>query len=136
MREVCGSTRIERGETLSMEPHDVPLEPAGRKRLSPFSMRSQSERVIDACTTSPDVFDSEKLAGTRFVPAATMVTSSGSTSSCADAGCETTTPIAAQRASTVPRARPLRSTPALSGERERELCISYGAVRVNTIGKL
>ena len=136
MREVCGSTRIERGETLSMEPHDVPLEPAGRKRLSPFSMRSQSERVIDACTISLDVFDSEKLADTRLVAAVIMVTSSGSTSSCADADCETTTPITAQRASTVLRTRPLRSPPTLSGERERELSISYGAVRVKTIGKL
>ena len=136
MREVCGSTRIERGETLSMEPHDVPLVPAGRKRLSPFSTRSQSCRVIMACTGASDVFDSEKLADTRLVAAVTMVTSSGSTSSCADADCETTTPMTAQRASTVPRTRPLRSTPALSGERERELSISYGAVRVKTIGKL
>jgi hypothetical protein len=38
-REVCGSIRIERGEALSIAPHDVPLVPAGRKRLSPFSKR-------------------------------------------------------------------------------------------------
>jgi hypothetical protein len=133
---VCGSTRIERGDTLRLVPHEVPLEPAGRKRLSPFSTRSQSEREIVACTTSLDVFVTEKLAGTRLAPAAIIVTSSGSTSSCADARCENTTPITAQRASTDPRTRPPRSTPALSGERERELSISYGADRVNTIGKL
>src|SRR5580765_7146943 len=133
-REVWGSTRIDRGETLRLAPQELPVEPAARKRLSPFSARSQSERVIVACTTSLDVLDTEKLAGTRFVPVATIVTSSGSTSSCADAGCETTAPMTAQRASTVPRTRPLRSTPVLSDEREREMSISYGAVRVNTIG--
>ena len=35
--------------------------------MSPFSARFQSERVIDACTTSSDVFANEKLADTRFV---------------------------------------------------------------------
>src|ERR1700704_875185 len=98
MREVWGSTRIERGETLRFAPHEGPLEPGARKRLSPFSTRSQSEREIVACTTSSDVFDTEKLAGTRLAPAAIIVTSSGSTSSCADARCENTTPITAQRA--------------------------------------
>ena len=136
MRELCGSTRIDRGEMPSIAPHEVPVDPEGTNLLSPFSRRSQSERVIVACTGLSDVFANVKLADTRFVPATTIVTSSGSTSSCADAGCEITTPMTAQRASTVPRTRPLRSTPALSGERERELSISYGAVRVNTIGKL
>ena len=135
MREVCGSIRTDRGEALSIAPHDVPLVPAGRKRLSPFSTRSQSCRVIVAWTGASDVFESEKLPDTRLLPAVTMVTSSGSTSSCADARCETTTPTA-QRASTVLRTRPLRSAPALSGEREPDLCISYGAVRVKTIGRL
>src|ERR1700680_100425 len=136
IREPCGSTRIERGETPRVAPHDVPVDPAVTNRLSPFSRRSQSERVIVACTGLSLVFANEKLAATRFVPAASIVTSRGSTSSCADAGCEPTAPMTAQRASTVPRTRPPRSTPALSGERERELSISYGAVRVNTIGKL
>src|SRR5215208_1453526 len=99
-RELRGSTRIESGETLSIAPQEVPLEPAVRKRLSPFSTRSQSERVIVACTGLSDVLDNEKLADTRSVPATTIVTSRGSTSSCADARCEATSPTA-QRASTV-----------------------------------
>src|ERR1700675_3706274 len=136
MREACGSTRIDKDETPRIAPHAVPVDPVGTNWLSPFSRRSQSERVIVACTALSDLFANEKLADMRFVPAARIVTSSGSTSSCADADCETTTPMTAQRASTVPRTRPPRSTPALAGERERELSISYGAVSVNTIGKL
>src|ERR1700737_647289 len=42
IREECGSIRIERGEALSSAPHDVPVVPVGRKRLSPFSARFQS----------------------------------------------------------------------------------------------
>ena len=109
IRDECASTRIESGDALSIAPHDVPLVPVGRKRLSPFSTRSQSCRVIVACTGASDVFESEKLADTRLLPAVIMVTSSGSTSSCADARCETTTPTA-QRASTVARACAWRST--------------------------
>src|ERR1700730_7654380 len=130
MRDEWGSTRIERGDTLSIVPHEVPLLPDGRKRLSPFSARSQSWRVMVACTGASLLFESEKLPDTRFGPPTSIVTSSGSTSSCAHARCETTDPITAQRASTVFRTRPPASTPALSGERERELSISYGAVRV------
>lgn len=135
MRDECGSRRIETGDALSIAPHEVPVLPAGRKRLSPFSTRSQSWRVTVACTAASVVLESEKLPETRLVPAVISETSSGSTRSCAEARCETTTPTA-QRASTVPRTRPLRSAPALSDERERELSISYGAERVNTIGKL
>ncbi len=120
IREECASTRIESGDALSIAPHDEPLVPEGRNRLSPFSTRSQSWRVIVAWTAASDVFESEKLADTRLLPAVVMVTSSGSTSSCADTGCETTTPTA-QRASTVARARPPRSAPAVSGEREQEI---------------
>src|ERR1700686_2791412 len=133
IRDVCASTRSESGDALSIAPHDEPLVPEGRNRLSPFSTRSQSWRVIVAWTAASELLESEKLADTRALPAVIRVTSSGSTSNCADARCETTTPIA-QRASTVLRTRPLRSSPALAGEREREFCISYGAVRVNTIG--
>src|SRR5205814_6201467 len=132
-RELCGSMRTERGETLSMAPHDIPLEPAGRNRLSPFSARSQSEREMVAWTGLSVVFVSEKLDATRLEPWARIVTSSGSTSSCAEPRCENPTHTA-QRARTVARARPLRSALALLGEREPERCISYGAVRVNTIG--
>src|SRR6266550_440060 len=134
-RELCGSMRTERGDTLSIVPHEFRVEPAARKRLSPFSARSQSEREMVAWTGLSDVFESEKLADTRSVPAASIVTSRGSTSSCAEARCETTAPTA-QRASTAYRTRPLRSALALSDEREPDCCISYGAVRVNTIGKL
>src|SRR6266480_2898905 len=86
-----------------------------------------------AWTGLSEVFESEKLDDTRSAPTARIVTSSGSTSSCAEALCENTAPTA-QRASTVYRTRPLRSALVLSGEREPECCISYGAVRVNTIG--
>src|SRR4051812_1777759 len=134
--EVCGSMRIERGEAVSIAPHDLPLVPEGRKRLSPFSTRSQSWRVIVAWTGASVVLETTKLPDTRFASAVISVTSSGSTSSCAEARCETAIPVA-QRASTVIlRTRPLRSAPALSGEREPECFMSYGAVRVNTIGKL
>src|SRR4026208_2280540 len=78
----------------------------------------------------------EKLADTRPLPAVTRVTSSGSTSSCADAGCEITVPITAQRASTVPRTRPLRSAPARAGGCERDLSIGYGAERGKKMGKV
>src|SRR2546423_11368646 len=134
-REECGSIRTETGDTLSIRPHALPVEPAARKRLSPFSARSQSEREIVACTGASDVFVSEKLPATRSLPAVRRVTSSGSTSSCADIDRDITIPIA-QRASTVRRTLPLRPTLALSGEQEPEFCINYGAVRVKTIGKL
>src|SRR6478752_5115347 len=83
-RELCGSTRTESGEMVNMAPHDLPFDPAATKRLSPFSARSQSEREIVACTGLSEVFESEKLAVTRLVPGARMVTSSGSTNSCAE----------------------------------------------------
>ncbi|MEA2922861.1 MAG: hypothetical protein QOF07_2833, partial [Bradyrhizobium sp.] len=134
-RELCASRRIESGDAVSIAPHYVPLVPEARKRLSPFSPRSQSWRAIVAWTGASDAFESEKLPTTRLLPEVSMVNSSGSTSSCADARCETTTPKA-QRASTVLRTRPLRSSPALADEREREFCISYGADRVKTIGRL
>src|SRR5689334_8067331 len=121
-REVWGSMRTDSGDTVNICPHDLPVDPAGRKRLSPFSTRSQSEREIVACTAASDVLVSEKLAATRSVPGSRIETSSGSTSSCAAAGRETTAPTA-QRASTVRRTRPLRSAPALAGEREPEFCI-------------
>ena len=53
--------RTERGDTVNIAPHDIPLEPAGRKRLSPFSSRSQSERETVACTGLSVLLVSEKL---------------------------------------------------------------------------
>src|SRR5919204_2475279 len=82
-RDECGSMRTDSGDTLSICPHDLPVDPAGRKRLSPFSTRSQSEREIVACTGTSDVLVREKLDAILSLPAVRMVTSSGSTRSCA-----------------------------------------------------
>src|SRR5256885_16429055 len=64
-RDVWGSMRTDNGDTLSICPHDCPVEPAGRNRLSPLSARSQSEREIVAWTAASDVFVREKLDATR-----------------------------------------------------------------------
>jgi len=47
--------------------------------------RSQSARLIVACTGLSDVLVREKLDAMRLEPGVIIVTSSGSTSSCADA---------------------------------------------------
>src|SRR5687768_12110412 len=134
-REERGSTRTDNGVTVSAAPHDVPVLLAGRKRLSPFSARSQSWRVIVAWTGTSDVLTSEKLPVTLSFPAVGRVTSRGSTRSCAWTGAATR-PVTAQRASAVLRTRPLRPSPVGEDERERKRFMSYGADRVKTIGRL
>src|SRR5258706_8373140 len=98
IRVPCGSTRTDRGETPSIGPHEVPVDPAATNRLSPFSTRSQSERGIGACTTLSDGFPNEKLGANPFVPAANNVASTRTTSHRRDADCQTHTPMKTPRA--------------------------------------
>src|SRR6059058_1390931 len=117
IRELCGSRRTDAGDTRSAAPHDFAVDPGGKKRLTPSSVRSQSEREIVAWTGLSDLLASEIPDDTGLDPVGLIVSSSGSTRSCARASTEIAVPRA-KRASTAYRTRPLLSAPANDGERE------------------